>query len=224
MRILLVEDDLPMAHVLRASLQRHGLVVDLAHSLALAAEALRSGVHDLMILDRGLPDGDGVDFIQEARALREALPIILLTARGEISDRVEGLDEGADDYVTKPVATDELLARVRAIARRPAAIAIPSAVLANLAFDFSAQEASVDGRPVRMPRRHLLILEALMLRLGRTVRREVLHDSVFGFEDAIQANTLDAHISKLRRSLDEAGARVELVVIRGVGYLLKEAA
>lgn len=223
MRILLVEDDLAMAQALHGALERHGLVMDAVHSLAMADTALRLRVHDLLLLDRALPDGDGLDFIPAARALMPALPIILLTARGEVADRVDGLNGGADDYMVKPVAVDELLARVRAIARRPAAIKLPSAALGRLAFDFGAQEATVDGRPLRLPRRQLLILETLIYRQGRTVRREVLREAVYGFEDDIQSNALDAHISKLRRALEEAGAGVEIAVIRGVGYLLKDA-
>jgi len=219
-RILLVEDDEPLAQLMRSALQRHGLVVDIAGSLSEAAEALRSAVHDLLVLDRSLPDGDGVDLIAQARRMRKGLPIIVLTARGELPERIEGLDEGADDYLVKPVATDELLARIRAVARRPATIALPQATMGELTFDFGAREAAVAGR--MLPRRQLLILETLIYRQGRTVRREALREAVYGFDDAIQSNALDAHISKLRRALEEAGAGVEISVIRGVGYLLKE--
>jgi len=222
-RILLVEDDLAMVQALHGALERHGLVIDAVHTLTMADTALKLKVHDLLLLDRTLPDGDGLDFIPTARALVPALPIILLTARGEVADRVDGLNGGADDYMVKPVAVDELLARVRAIARRPAAIKLPGAALGRLAFDFGAQEVTVDGQPLRLPRRQLLILEALIYRQGRTVRREVLREAVYGFEDDIQSNALDAHISKLRRALEEAGAGVEIAVIRGVGYLLKDA-
>jgi DNA-binding response OmpR family regulator len=154
--------------------------------------------------------------------MRTGLPIIVLTARGELPERIEGLDEGADDYLVKPVATDELLARIRAVARRPATIALPQATMGELTFDFGAREAAVAGRMLRLPRRQLLILETLIYRQGRTVRREALREAVYGFDDAIQSNALDAHISKLRRALEEAGAGVEISVIRGVGYLLKE--
>lgn len=222
MRILLVEDDEPLAQLMRSALQRHGLVVDIAGSLSEATEALRSAVHDLLVLDRSLPDGDGVDLIAHARRMRTGLPIIVLTARGELPERIEGLDEGADDYLVKPVATDELLARIRAVARRPATIALPQAAMGELTFDFGAREAAVAGRMLRLPRRQLLILETLIYRQGRTVRREALREAVYGFDDAIQSNALDAHISKLRRALEEASAGVEISVIRGVGYLLKE--
>ncbi|MDH0868328.1 response regulator transcription factor [Mitsuaria sp. GD03876] len=223
MRVLLVEDDLPLAQALKTALERHGLIVDTVHSIAIADAALRLGVHDVLLLDRSLPDGDGLGFIATARGIAQALPIIVLTARGELPDRVEGLNGGADDYVTKPVAIDELLARLRAVARRPAALALSEARIGRLSFDFSTQEARVGGgEPLRLQRRQLLILEALVYRQGRTVRREALREAVYGLDDEIQSNALDAHISKLRKLLEVAEAEVEIAVVRGVGYLLKE--
>ncbi|MBT2118093.1 response regulator transcription factor [Dyella sp. LX-66] len=222
MRILLVEDEPEMAQAVRAALRRHGMLTDIAPSIALAAEALRQQVHDLLLLDRQLPDGDGATLIALARQCCADLPVIMLTARGSLADRVGGLDLGADDYLVKPFAVEELLARIRAISRRPSQLALPTARLGNLSFDFSAHEAFVDELRLPLPRRQLLVLEALFLRLGRTVRREVLQESVYDFQDEIQSNALDAHISKLRRALADAGAQADIHVIRGVGYLLKE--
>ncbi len=223
MRVLLVEDDLPLSHALKAALERHGLVIDVVHSIAVADRALRLGVHDVMLLDRSLPEGDGIGFIVAARAITPALPIILLTARGEVLDRVEGLNGGADDYVVKPVAVDELLARLRAVVRRPATPALTEATVGRLKFDFNTQEVSVGGgAPLRLQRRQLLILEALIYRQGRTVRRDALREAVYGLDDEIQSNALDAHISKMRKLLEEADADVEIAVVRGVGYLLRE--
>jgi DNA-binding response OmpR family regulator len=224
MRILLVEDEPEMAQALRAALQRHDMLVDIAMSLLQAQEALRCRVHDLLLLDRQLPDGDGATLIPFARKLQADVPVIMLTARGSLIDRVGGLDLGADDYLVKPFAVEELLARVRAIARRPSKLVLPTATIGNLRFDFAAREAFVDDLLLRLPRRQLLVLEALFLRLGRTVRREVLQESVYDFDDAIQSNALDAHVSKLRRALAEAEARVDIHVMRGIGYLLREQA
>jgi DNA-binding response OmpR family regulator len=224
MRILLVEDEPEMAQALRAALQRHDMLADIATSLLQAQEALRCQVHDLLLLDRQLPDGDGATLIPFARKLQADLPVIMLTARGSLADRVGGLDLGADDYLVKPFAVEELLARVRAIARRPSKLVLPTATLGNLRFDFAAREAFVDDQLLQLPRRQLLVLEALFLRLGRTVRREVLQESVYDFDDAIQSNALDAHVSKLRRALAEAEARVDIHVMRGIGYLLREQA
>ena len=212
-----------MADAMRAALCQHGMVVDIAPTIAQASAALVARVHDVLLLDRSLPDGDGIAFVPRARLMSPGLPVIMLTARGELGDRVTGLDVGADDYLVKPVAVEELLARIRAISRRPAHIALPLATVGRLTFDFASREASLDGIAVRLPRRQLLILEALAYRLGRTVRREVLQEAVYGFDDAIQSNALDAHISKLRRALADVGAGVDIHVIRGVGYLLREA-
>ncbi|APG05709.1 DNA-binding response regulator [Luteibacter rhizovicinus DSM 16549] len=222
MRILLVEDEPEMAAALQAGLHRHGMLVDIAPDIAHATEALQCKVHDLLLLDRQLPDGDGATLLIKARATHADLPVIMLTARGSLADRIDGLDLGADDYLVKPFAIEELLARIRAISRRPAKIALPLATVGNLCFDFTAREALVDGQPLRLQRRQLLLLETLAYRHGRTVQREVLQEAVYGFDDAIQSNALDAHVSKLRRALVEASASVEIHVIRGVGYLLRE--
>lgn len=222
MRILLVEDDPDLSRALQSGLERQGVVADAVETLAAATAALREPVHQLVLLDRQLPDGDGTDFVAVARALRPNIPVIMLTAKGSLSDRVEGLDVGADDYLVKPVAIEELMARIRAVARRPSEMVAPVLRLANLTFDFQSLQADVEGHALPLPRRQVLVLQALALRQGRTVTRSALEEAVYGFDDDIQSNALDAHISKLRKALQQAGARVEIHVIRGVGYLLAE--
>ena len=223
MRILLVEDDPDLSRALQSGLERQGVVADTVDTLAAASAALREPVHQLMLLDRQLPDGDGLAFVAAARALRPGLAVIMLTAKGSVGDRVEGLDVGADDYLVKPVAIEELMARIRAVARRPTELVAPVLRLGRLSFDFESMQAQVDGQPLSLPRRQLLVLQALALRQGRTVTRSGLEEAVYGFDDEIQSNALDAHISKLRKALQQAGAGVEIHVIRGVGYLLAEA-
>ncbi|MBD8635139.1 response regulator transcription factor [Stenotrophomonas sp. WHRI 8082] len=222
MRILLVEDDPDLSRALQSGLERQGVVADAVDTLAAATAALREPVHQLVLLDRQLPDGDGADFVAVARALRPNIPVIMLTAKGSLSDKVEGLDVGADDYLVKPVAIEELMARIRAVARRPSEMVAPVLRLANLTFDFESLQADVEGHALPLPRRQVLVLQALALRQGRTVTRSALEEAVYGFDDDIQSNALDAHISKLRKALQQAGARVEIHVIRGVGYLLAE--
>src|SRR5581483_12206684 len=146
MRILLVEDELEMANLLKSALAKHGMLLDTAPSVALAREALRQPHYDLVLVDRHLPDGDGMEVVGTMRTQQLDLPIIFLTARGSLADRVAGLDGGADDYLVKPFAIEELLARIRAVARRPAQRALPVATVGNLEFDFSAHEARVDGQ------------------------------------------------------------------------------
>jgi DNA-binding response OmpR family regulator len=221
-RILLVEDEAELAEALQAGLHRHSMLVDVAADIAHAVEALRHKVHDLLLLDRQLPDGDGATLIARARASRADLPVIMLTARGALADRIGGLDLGADDYLVKPFALEELLARIRAISRRPAKLVLPVAQAGRLRFDFASREAFIGGEALPLPRRQVLLLEALVYRMGRTVQREVLIEAVYGFDDAIQSNAFDAHVSKLRRALVEAEAGVEIRAIRGIGYLLRE--
>ncbi|MBN9084355.1 MAG: DNA-binding response regulator [Rhizobiales bacterium 62-17] len=222
MRVLLVEDEPEMVSALRAALTRHDMVVDHAPNLIEAEASLAEGVHDVVLLDRQLPDGDGLSLIPTLRAGGNRVPVLVLTARGDLVDRVVGLDSGADDYLGKPFALEELLARLRALLRRPAHLQSDIVRAGRLAFDFVHREASVDGHPLDMPRRELLVLEALMRRTGRMVVRNFLMEAVFGHDDEIQSNALDTHVSRLRRKLADANAGVIINGIRGVGYLLRE--
>jgi DNA-binding response OmpR family regulator len=222
MRILLVEDEAEMAAALTSALKRYDMVVDHVPTLAEAEEAIAADVHGAVLLDRQLPDGDGLALIPKLRARSDGVPIIVLTARGELTDRIAGLDSGADDYLAKPFAVEELLARLRAVLRRPAGMQPDIVKAGRLAFDFSHREASVDGHPLDLPRRELLVLETLVRRLGRTVLRAALEEAVYSFDDAVQSNALDTHVSRLRRKLADVDASVEIHGIRGVGYLLKQ--
>ena len=222
MRILLVEDEAEMAAALSSALRRYDMVVDHMPTLADAEEAISAVVHGAVLLDRRLPDGDGLTLIAKLRARAGGVPIIMLTARGELADRIAGLDGGADDYLTKPFAVEELLARLRAVLRRPAGVQPDVLKAGRLSFDFGHREASIDGEPLELPRRELLVLETLLRRMGRTVIRSALEEAVYNFEDAVQSNALDTHVSRLRRKLADAGAGVEIHGIRGVGYLLRQ--
>lgn len=223
MRILLVEDEAEMAKALSAALKQYDMVVDRVASLAEAEEAIIDDVHDAILLDRQLPDGDGLSLVAKFRNRPTRPPVIMLTARGELSDRVAGLDGGADDYLAKPFAVEELLARLRAVLRRPANLKINIVRLGRLTFDLNHCEADINGQPLELPRRELLVLEALMRRMGRTVVRATLEAAVYSFDEDIQSNALDTHVSRLRRKLTEAAAGVEIHGIRGVGYLLRSA-
>jgi DNA-binding response OmpR family regulator len=221
MRILLVEDEPEMAAALATALRNYDMVVDHVPTLAEAEEAVSGEVHGAVLLDRQLPDGDGLALIPKLRARADGVPIIVLTARGELADRIAGLDRGADDYLAKPFAIEELLARLRAVLRRPAGLQADVIRAGRLSFDFGHREASIDGVRLDLPRRELLVLETLLRRMGRTVLRATLEQAVYGFSDEIQSNALDTHVSRLRRKLAEANAAIEIHGIRGVGYLLK---
>lgn len=219
MRILLVEDEDAMATLLNAALAKHHIVVDHASNLALAEEACLAKVHDAVLLDRKLPDGDGLSLIPKLRKINPSIPIIVLSALGSLDNRVIGLDTGADDYLAKPFSTDELLARLRAVLRRPAQVNHDALTLGGIEFESEHRQVKINGKAVELPRRELLALEALMRRAGRTVSRDALQEAVYGFDDDIASNALDAHISRLRRKLAPAG--VQIHGIRGIGYLLR---
>jgi two-component system OmpR family response regulator len=220
-RILLVEDEPEMASVLRIALHKRGILVDHADTLASGARHVDATPYNALVLDRRLPDGDGLALVSELRAAGNPVPVLMLTARDALDDRVAGLDAGADDYLGKPFAVEELLARIRALLRRPAATQADALQIAALSFDFTHCEASVAGQRMELPRRELLALEALVRRAGRTVLRAALERAVFGFDAEIQSNALETHVSRLRKKLADSGAGVEIASIRGVGYLLR---
>lgn len=214
-----------MASALREALSQRSILLDHVTTLADAEEAIGGALHDAVLLDRQLPDGDGLTMLKKLRsgASPDAsrVPVIVLTARGETVDRVAGLDAGADDYLTKPFAMEELLARLRAVLRRPNDIATRAIEAGRLSFDTEHREARVGDVVLDLPRRELLVLEALLRRAGRTVMRATLIESIYGFDEDVQSNALDAHISRLRRKLTDADAGIEIHGIRGVGYLLR---
>ncbi|MBK1866017.1 response regulator transcription factor [Aestuariivirga sp. YIM B02566] len=221
MRLLLIEDEPQMVEALKAAFARHDILVDAVSTIADAEFVSADAVYDAALLDRQLPDGDGLRFVATLRKRGNTLPVIVLTAMGQIPDRVAGLDLGADDYMCKPFDFDELLARLRAVLRRPEALASPVINIGRLSFDPALREARVNGRPIGLARRELLVLEGLIRRAGRMVPRSILMETIFGLDDEIQSNALDSHISRLRRRLAEADAGVAINVVRGVGYLLR---
>ncbi|MBS1166427.1 MAG: DNA-binding response regulator [Proteobacteria bacterium] len=174
------------------------------------------------MLDRQLPDGDGLSLIPKLRARGNLVPVLVLTVRGDLADRVAGLDQGADDYLAKPFALEEFLARLRALLRRPANMQSDIVRAGRLSFDFVNREASIAGVVVDLTRREILVLEALLRRMGRMVPRALLMEAVFSLDDEVQPNALDTQVSRLRRKLTEADGGVTINGVRGVGYLLRE--
>jgi len=221
-RVLLVEDDRLLAREIVRALERDNWPIDHVGSLADAFEAVIQVPYRAVLLDRRLPDGDGIGLIPAAKS-RPAPPVIIfLTARDDLADRVEGLDAGADDYLVKPFALEELLARLRATCRRPGKQTRPTSIeVARLCFDPATREVLVGKRPIVVPRRELALLELLVQRAGRVVQRGHLESELYGLDVEVSANALDALVSRLRRRLDEEDAGVELRLVRGVGYLLQ---
>lgn len=220
MRILVVEDEPQMAELVEGIVSKAGFSVDKVHTMAEAIEASRQRHYELILLDRRLPEGDALSRLREFRALRPSTRIVMLTALDALHDKVDGLDAGADDYITKPFQGEELVARVRACMRRPAGQELPALVVGSLSFDFRTLEVTNAGHPCVCSRRELMLLRALMLRVDRVTTREALIDEAFNLHDDVQANTLDTVVARLRRRLQNVGASVEIHTVRGVGYML----
>jgi DNA-binding response OmpR family regulator len=223
MRILLAEDELDMASALNDALSKHNIVIDHVTSVADAWEAANVHPYDAILLDRQLTDGDGLRLIPRLRAGNIDVPIIVLTAHNDHEGRIRGLDLGADDYMGKPFVVEELVARLRAVLRRQPFLSPDVISAGRLSFEVSRMEPAIDGKPLILPRRELLVLAALMKRVGRTVARDALAGAVYSFDAEIQSNALDSHVSRLRKKLADLDAGVAIHTIRGVGYLLKAA-
>lgn len=222
MRVLLVEDHPPLAEAVCDALRRAGFAVDHAGTAADAREMAALADYGLILLDLGLPDGDGTTLLP---VLRDGgrVPVIVLTARDQLADRIAGLDGGADDYVVKPVEMPELVARCRAILRRPGDRSGSTLTLGPLALDTLARSVSLHDAPLILGRRETGVLEQLMRAPGRVVSRQMLEEAIYGFDDEVGPNALEAAVSRLRRALEAADCPVPVVTIRGVGWMLPRA-
>ncbi|WP_321891699.1 response regulator transcription factor [Burkholderia cenocepacia] len=220
MRILLIEDELELASAIGSALNKRNIAVDRVPSLSEARFAIRECQYKVVLLDRGLPDGDGLSVIPDLRVAAPGIAVIVLTAAGAITARVEGLEAGADDYLAKPFSMDELVARIRAIARRSPGLQRQIVAVKALEIDVVSLVATIHGEPFDLPRRELLALQVLAENAGRTVRRDHLAAHIYGLEEDIQSNALDSNISRLRSKLTQRDAGVAIRPIRGIGYLL----
>lgn len=222
MRLLLVEDDINIAETLVAFLQRQGFVVDLAPTLAIAKTALVDNEFDLVLLDRLLPDGDGLSLISytETRSLPQR--IILLTALADIDDKVRGLESGAHDYIAKPFEPRELLARIRAVLRYPLKKEREIKRFGALSYDVESRSFLVNNDPLQLRRTEALVLEALMARPGALVTREALEARVYGYDKFVSSNSMESQISRLRKNLAEKTNKIKIQTVRGIGYSLTE--
>ncbi len=221
MRILVVEDNVRMGDLIAQGLRERGYACDLARDLGGAEDALAVGQFDLLVLDLGLPDGDGLQWLR-TRSRSSDPPTLILTARDGLQDRVLGLDAGADDYLAKPFAMDELAARVRAILRRPGARQNSVIEAGGLSFDPVSQTARLEDAVIELTRRELLLFELLLRRAGQVVPRGQIEDALYAFDEPVTPNAIEAVVSRLRRKLEDAGCAGRLHTIRGVGYHLSE--
>jgi DNA-binding response OmpR family regulator len=222
MRLLLVEDNDRLAHFLMKGLDAEGFAVDHVTLVEDAVAALASMRFDAILLDLGLPDGDGLELLKRLRNKNDTTPILVTTARGELDDRLEGLDGGADDYLVKPFEIPELAARLRALLRRPGAVLGRRIELGNLCFDAESRIATVGTRILALGRRETDLLEALIRRSGRAITKSALEDAIYGLAGEVEPNALEVLISRLRRRLTDAGAAAQIHTLRGIGYLISD--
>ncbi len=220
MRLLLVEDNERLAELVSKGLVAAGLVVDRADSIAQAEDALAVARFDAIVLDLGLPDGDGMQLLRRLREQGNSTPLMILTARDGIGARVEGLNAGADDYLIKPFATEELVARVRVMLRRLGTGVGTELGFGDITFDPVARETKVGGQPLALSRRETDLLEHLLRRGGKVVPKRFLEESLYGFDDDVSSNSIEATVSRLRKRLQTAGGEVVVHTVRGLGYML----
>ena len=214
MRLLLVEDDTMIGRAMRQGLGDAGFVVDWVTDGKAAELALANGVYDLVLLDLGLPGKDGMALLRELRRRGDAIPVLVVTARDAVADRIAGLNEGADDYVLKPFDLDELVARVRAVLRRRAGNASPVLECGSLLLDPVRREVRLDEQPVNLSAKEFALLELLMQRPGAVLSRDQLEDALYGWEREVGSNAVEVHLHNLRRKLGADTIRN----VRGVGY------
>jgi DNA-binding response OmpR family regulator len=222
MRLLVVEDNEELAQLLTQRLQAAGYETDFLMTAAEAQAAVTTTHYAAMVLDLGLPDGDGLSVLREIRRGGDPVPVLVLTARGGLQDRVSGLRSGADDYLVKPFAFEELLARLEALLRRPGQLLGRSLQIANVEFDTESRQAFIDGKPQVLSARETAVLEVLMRRKDRVVSKKLVEDHIFGLSGDVASNAVEVYIHRLRKQLSDRGAKVQIHTIRGVGYLISE--
>lgn len=218
MRVLLVEDDTLLGDGIRAGLRQDGYVVDWFTNGEDAEAALAVEAFDLMVLDLGLPGRDGLEVLNRLRRKGSKVPVLILTARDTVADRVKGLDVGGDDYMVKPFDLDELSARARALIRRSKGRASPTLEIGGLMLDPAAHEVSYEGHAIDLSPKEFAVLQTLMENAGKVVSRSRLQDSIYGWEQDVESNAVEVHVHHLRKKLSSKLIRT----IRGVGYMVEK--
>lgn len=220
MKVLVVEDTPKLGAAIREAMTRAQFVCDLAPTIEEAQSLVATSSFDLILLDLSLPDGDGLDFLRGLRAAKIHTPVIVLTARGGLNDRIAGLDDGADDYLVKPFELSEMISRCRAVLRRPDRLNVEPIRVGRLMYDQRSGLVTAENYSTPLPRRESQLLAALMRRPGKVCTRTHLEDSVYESSAEVTPNALEASIYRLRTFLTAADAGVEVRTVRGVGYVL----
>lgn len=219
MKLLLIEDEVALSEALSALLRAEGFAVDVVATLQRAQAAVRVSAYDAVLLDLYLPDGDGMTWLRQWRASGHASPVIIMTARDQVSDRIAGLQSGADDYIIKPFDVQELLARLRAVLRRSQGTALEWLKVGSLALDLQGRRARVDAQDIELTAKEWAVLEKLASRPGRIVNKEALDQALYSFDDEVGSNTLEVYISRIRKKI----GRERVETVRGLGYRLVQA-
>jgi len=223
MRLLVVEDNADLAELMLPGLARQGFAADLMGTAADAEAAVLSAHYAAMILDLGLPDEDGLSLLKRLRKAGAQLPVLALTARGSVADRVDGLKAGADDYLVKPFAMEELAARLQALLRRPGQLMSDNLTVGDVSLDLQSRQVLVRGKFEPFSAREIDLLELLMRRAGRVVQKAFVEDHLFGLSAPVGSNAVEVAIHRLRRRLQTLEARVAVHTVKGVGYFIAEA-
>lgn len=220
-RIALIEDNSRLSELISQALSSVGVQTDCFYKLSHARYALTQANYELLIIDRGLPDGDGLCFLKEIRAMGKMMPTLMLTARDALHDRVDGLESGADDYVTKPFEMSELVARVRTLLRRPSAMTTLNQTYANMTIDPQEQVLRCGARSVLLATTELQILLTLLKVSEQTVRHASLEHAAWGLGGAVTSNALEVTVHRLRKKMISIGITAQIVNIRGIGFAIK---
>lgn len=222
MRILLVEDEVPLSQAISEILKKNGFPTDAAYDGRAGLEYAMSGVYDLVILDIMMPKMNGIEVLKALRAAKNAVPVLMLTARDEVEDKVNGLDSGADDYMTKPFATDELLARIRALTRRRGDVVDEDLTFGDLTLRTKHYELVSGENTVKVSQKEYQILETLFYNPEQILTKERLIEKIWGGDSEAEYNNVEVYISFLRKKMQFLGTKVEIKTIRGAGYLLSQ--
>ncbi len=222
MRILIVEDELHLAEALAQILKKQNYSVDAVHDGSAGLDYAMSGIYDLILLDIMMPELDGISVLKKLRSEGNATPVIMLTAKGELPDKVAGLDYGADDYIAKPFASEELLARMRAALRRKGEVIPEDALrLGDVELNTSMLKLSVKGKEIKLNLKESELLELLITRKQAVTSKELIIEKLWGFDSEAEYNNVEVYISFLRKKLSFLGSSVRITTIRSVGYVLE---